>query len=200
MHALPKSISIVLCLVSVLVVPGNSQTLSLLGSPDFAIDGSSSLAPYSQGTTSFTIDGSFPFGDGVGGGFLDNTTGLPTSYDWSGVTEFALTMSLVSANPSNIGFTLALIDPGLNVVGIFEGETTDITSTLSSFTLIETSRSDLSQVYAMQFTFNVAGEVSDLTIAEISAVPEPSTCALLCAGAVLLGVQVWRRRTAALRR
>lgn len=178
-----------------IVVSGQAQGLTLLGSPDFAIQAGASEAPYTQGPSSFTINGAVLGGQGVGGGFLNNQTGLPRSYDWSGVLDFALVMSIGS--PINRTFTLEFFDSS-QVVGIFRGDTSSLTSSFTELTLTEDFRSDLSAVIGMQFAIDDDSTISNLIVAEI--VPEPSTWALVLLGSVSLGVHFWRRKTAALRR
>ncbi len=190
-----KLFTVLLLLSSFLAPEGRSQALTLLGTPDFDIDGGVSLAPYTQGSTSFTINGTPNAGDGVGGGFLDSATGLPTSYDWTGVTTFGLVMSL--ASPVSAAFTVDFFDAS-GLVGTFTGDTSTLTTDFTELTLTEDFRSDLSAVIGMQFTIDDSVTISNLTVTEV--VPEPSTWALLLLGTVVLGLRLWRRGAFAFRR
>jgi hypothetical protein len=176
--------------------PSQAQTLTLLGTPNFGIDPEITLAPYTQSSTSFTINGTLGLGDGtLGGGFLAG--GVPTTYDWSGVIDFALTMSVTGTNP-NLQFRVELFD-SLAKVAEYEGTTAGLTSTPTLVSLNETFRGSLSNIIGMQVTFDGSGAINT-TIENITAVPEPSTWALLFVGAALFGGLALRRRLAAVRR
>lgn len=180
--------------------PSQAQTLTFLGAPDFDVDVDNSLAPWTQGPSSITINGTYSLSQGVGGGFLSE--GLPVTYDWSGVQDFALTMSFSGGNPSAALFSLeffAIVDSEVESVGRFEGSTEGLTSTPTLVTLQEAFRGDLSSVAGMQFTLDGDGTINT-TISNITAVPEPSTWAMLFFGAALFGGFALRRRFAIVRR
>lgn len=130
----------------------------------------------------------------MGGGFLDD--GSPVTYDWSGVEDFGLTMSLTGVNP-NVLFSLEFFrffEDEVESVGRFEGSTEGLTSTPTLVALNEAVRGDLSAVIGMQFTLEGDGTINT-TINDITAVPEPSTWALLALGGAICAGAVLRRRS-----
>lgn len=163
------------------------QTVSM-GSASFAIDEGNSL-PHTQNATSFTINGPFAIGEGLGGGFL--VSGSPGSYDWSAATGFSLRM-LVSAS-SAIGFSLDFFDESAANVARYRGSTDGLTGAFSDVSLQQQFQNDMSAVFGMQLTFDDAGTFNT-TIESVTAVPEPTTWALMIMGAAFLGANLWRRR------
>jgi hypothetical protein len=149
--------------------PLHAQTLTALGTNSFEIFPDVSLAPYTQGASSFSINGTFGLGSGtVGGGFVSG--GSPVNHDWSGVGVFGLTVSVAGSNPG-LSFSVELFriaGEDVESVGVFNGTTAGLTNVPSTVVLDEVSRGDLSEVAGMQFTFNGAGTIN-ATIHGISA-------------------------------
>ena len=180
-----------------LSVPLSAQTLTLMGdglteSTGIAVQGGAPA--FSQSPTALTINTSFGLGGGIwSAGFLAD--GEEVVWDWSGVTAFALTMSVTSADP-NMPFILEFFAIENNEplkVGEFTGNTEGQTSIASLVTLAEAFRGDLGAVVGMTLTFSGEGAIN-ATINDITAVPEPSTWALLGLGAAILGMVALRRR------
>lgn len=173
-----------------LVAPLSAQTLTLMGdglTEDTGIAVQEGGVAFSQTATALSINASFALGAGVlSASFLQ--FGDPAAYNWSGVTAFALTMSVTSAVP-NMPFSLEFfaIEDGEGVrVGEFTGNTEGLSSTASLVTLNEAFRGDLSAVAGMTLTFSGEGSLNT-TINDITAVPEPSTWALIGLAAAILG-------------
>jgi len=170
-----------------------AQTLTIFGSNGLTVDTPNTGVPYTQGPSTLSINGSIVVG-------TSNTLGgtFTQTYDWSGVAEFGLTMSVSGTNP-NLAFTLELIDSSFAPQGIFTGSTDAWGSVSSLVALTEVSRGDLSEIIGMNFSFDTDGAINT-TMDNISVVPEPATWSMLAFGSVLLGGLALRRRLAAARR
>lgn len=180
-----------------LAAPLSAQTLTLMGdglTENTGVAVQEGSVAFSQTALTLTINTSFGFGGGIlSAGFLQS--GEEAVYDWSGVTAFALTMSVTGTNP-NMPFTLeffGLVEESVAEVGEFTGNTEGITSIASLVTLEEAFRGDLSNVVGMTLTFNAEGSINT-TINDITAVPEPSTWALIGLAAAMLGGRVIAKR------
>lgn len=182
--------------------PSHAQTLTLLGTDDFSVDDGSTTAGYSQTASSLTFNSGFGLGATLGGLFN-------SSFDWSGVVDFAFTMSISGLDPQS-GFTVefydssVLTDPGTAVVAVYKGASSSAGSspTLVDLTLDQVLNGNYNDVLGMQFTWDspAAGGSGSVTVNSIDAVPEPTTWAMLLFGAALFGGLAFRRRLAAVRR
>ena len=185
-----------------LAAVSHGQTLTLLGTNDFNVDGGSTTAGYSQTASSLTFSSGFVLGATLGGLFN-------ASSDWSGVIDFALTMSISGVDPQ-AGFTVefydssVLVTPETAVIAKYQGSSSSAgaSPTLVTLTLDQVLNGNYDDVLGMQFTWNspAAGGSGSVTVNSIDAVPEPSTWAMLALGAVLFGGLALRRRLAAVRR
>lgn len=183
-------------LAALLVTFGSSsyaQTLTIFGTNGLTVDIPNTGVPYSQSPSSLTINGSI-----VGGNSNILAGAFTQTYDWSGVAEFGLTMSVSGTNP-NLSFTLELVNSTFATQGTFTGSTGDWGSVSSLVALNEVSRGDLSEIIGMNFTFDSDGTINT-TMDNISVVPEPATWSMLAFGSALLGGLALRRRLAVARR
>lgn len=158
--------------------------LGSLGSNDFTIDGGS-LGDYTQTPTQLTFN-SFALGQSI--------YGFYTPSDWSSYSQFGVRINTAS-NP-NIPFTFSIYDNtyegGASGVNIYSGTTSVLDGSVITLTLIS-STANLSAVVGVGF--GIDGESSTpMTATHISAVPEPSTYALLALAGVALGGYAARRR------
>jgi hypothetical protein len=167
--------------------PGQQIDLVSLGSPTFTVDPVATTAAYSQTGSGLVFNGTYVLADTVGGTF--------TSQDWSNptYTTFGVVMSITGTNP-DMPFSVQFYDSSFAVINTYTGTTS--TSSLSPFqplTLAIPGTGLLSDVAGIQFTWDGGGTINT-TAATISAVPEPSTYALLALGASALGGYAVRRR------
>lgn len=171
----------------------HAQTLNIFGSSGFTVDPFNTGVPLTQGPAALTINGAIVVGDNniLAGTFAQTN-------NWSGVAEFGLTMSVSSLPNPNLFFTLELVDTNFATVGTFTGSTGDWGSSSELVALTEVFRGDLSNVVGMNFTFNDAGTIN-MTLENISVVPEPSTWALFTATVLVSAFLAWRRRSLARR-
>jgi len=183
-----------------LAAPLSAQTLTLMGDgltedTGVSVQAGETLLTFSQTALTLNMNSSF----GLGGGILSAaflSDGEQAVWDWTGVTAFALTMSVAGTNP-NMPFTLdffGLFEDEATEVGQFTGTTEGLTSTPSLVTLNEVFRGDFSAVVGMTLTFDAEGSINT-TINDITAVPEPSTWALLSLGGAICAGAVLRRRS-----
>jgi hypothetical protein len=177
--------------------PAQVVDLASFGSATFAIDPISSTVIPTQTASGLTFSPSINFGDSVGGEFA------PPAFNWSaynpstpGVIWYAKISILSGSNP-NLPFTLNLIDTVAGTSLNFDGFTTGATSnsyvTLSLNPTDPGTASVLSGVNFAQITWNNGG-TADISVQNVSAVPEPSTYVLLALSSLALGGYVARRR------
>jgi len=191
-----KRIQVAALSIALLLLVGPSsqaQTLTILGSNGFTVDTGNTGVPFSQGPLALTINGAI-----VGGSSNILAGTFTQAYDWSAVSAFGLTMSISGSNP-NLSFTLELVDGDFATQGTFTGSTGDWGSVSSLVALDEVSRGVLTNVIGMNFTFDTDGTIN-MTMDNISVVPEPTTWAMLTFGAMLFGGLALRRRLSAVRR
>lgn len=198
-----KASTLLVAVISlILATASQAQTLTLLGSADYNVDGGSTTAGYSQSASSLTFDAGFGLGDTLGGLFN-------ASFDWSAVTDFGLTMSIAGVNPVapfSVEFydSSVLVDPVTAVVARYQGTSSPAGSspTIVTLTLDQVFNGNYNDVLGMQFTWDsdAPGGSGSVTVDSIDAVPEPTTWAMLVFGAALFGGLALRRRLAAARR
>lgn len=188
--------------LSLAAAPLRAQTNSLaaLGSANFSIDEGSTTIAYTQSTTNLTLASSITLGDTLGGIFA-------TAYNWSAYSDtnsfsFGLYMSAPGASP-NIGFTIEFFNGALDkIVNAYQGSASGLgtSPTFVPVTLSALGTDDLSSIGGMQFTWDSPGTGTVvLESVAVAVVPEPSTWAMLIAGAALFGGLAWRRRLAQVR-
>lgn len=196
---------VTLCALIALVIHSNAANVDLttFGSNDYLVDGGSTTATYSQGSSSLTFNYSPGFGDTIGGQTVVGGV-TPTILDWSAYTNpasytgFGITMSLIGTN-NNIPFTLALLDDSFATVASYQGSTAGLSSTpsIAPLSLTPGGNANFASIAGMQFTWDGPGSQAvntTLTTMVAIAVPEPSTYFLLAISGVALGSYVMRRR------
>lgn len=164
--------------------------LATLGSSSFVVDTVFSDAPYSQGSTTLTLNTPFSSGQILAGD-------LTSTFDWSSEPGFALSLSSTTAPSAQLFIDFQ--DSSFTSLALFSLGTGAVTAIPTSFdmSLVSGSIASLTTVAAIEFTWSgssVAGDTG-IVVHSIQSVPEPSTYALLGLGALVLGGYVLRRRS-----
>ncbi len=177
------------CVVTfaVCLSPTSAQYVDLgtLGSTDFTID------PGSTGTftqTSTTLDfTAASLGDQVFGNY--------TASDWSAYSDFGIRMTVTGANP-DLPFTITIYDTSFNS-NAYQGFTTGLLDGVPGVAPITltSSGADLSLVAGFQIGWDGSSSPINVSMSNVSAVPEPSTFALLALGGLALAAYRLRRRS-----
>jgi hypothetical protein len=190
------AIAAIACALSATAAQSSYVDLVSLNASGFTVDVASTSAPYTQTVAGLTYGPTLSLGDTLGG--LFNAAPLDWSaYSSQAATAFAVKISIAGTNP-NLPFSLTLFDSTvtnlLNFSGTTVGATTD---TYVPLTLVGVPTplelSVLGNVGGMQFTWD-GGASANVTTQAISAVPEPSTYAMLALAALGLGAYRLRRR------
>lgn len=164
------------------------------GNSDFSVDGGATTATYTQSASGLNFSGTVVLSDTLGGTF--NAAPLNwNSYNPS--TDFAVKLSVVGANPA-LPFTLTLFDSSFNLAnftGFTSGATTDSYVPLTLSGPVDPAvTAALSAAAGAQLTWDGGGTSVNVTVQSFSAVPEPSTYALLSLAGLALGGYAMRRR------
>ena len=192
MHTTKKTL-LALSLAAASAATSFAQQIDLvsLGSPIFTVDAGATTALYSQTGSGVIFNGSYALGDTLGGTF--------TSQDWSTYTspayDFGIVMTLTGINP-DLPFSVQFYDDTFQVINTYSGTTTGATtSTFQPLSLAIPGTGILTSVAGIQFTWDGGGTIN-ATVEKIAAtaVPEPSTYALLALGGLALGGYAMRRR------
>lgn len=112
--------------------------------------------------------------------------------------------STITTNP-NLPFTVNLFDSGFNQVATYTGATNNFTTgtnqadstSYSYLNLVANGSPSLSSVAYFQFTFDGGGATNITLNAVSTAVPEPSTYALMAIGGLVVFFMVRRRKVQA---
>jgi hypothetical protein len=187
-----KSILLVVAAVALSNTPSRAIDLLSLGSDGFEIQGFEGA--YTQNDTTLSF-GTVALGGTVFGGVV----GAPL--DWSSAPAFGMRMT-VSSGFEPLQFTLSLFDSTFDPeagaptgFANYRGNTGVLTAGVEgtiSLTLVEGSVNAAS-IVGLGFTWDGLGPANS-TIAAVTAVPEPSTYALLALSALGLGGYAVRRR------
>jgi hypothetical protein len=188
-----KKTFLALSLAVATIAPSLAQQIDLvsLGSPTFTIDSGATTAAYSQTASGVVFNGAYALGDTLGGSF--------TTQNWSTYTspayDFGIVMTLTGTNP-DLPFSVQFYDASFNVINTYSGFTTGAgTSTFQPLTLAIAGTGILSSVAGVQFTWDGGGTIN-ATVEKVAAtaVPEPSTYALLALGGLAFAGYAMRRR------
>ncbi len=182
------SILLLTCVASLAVsLPSASAQyvdLGTLGSTDFTID-SGSIGTYTQSATTvdFTAES---LGDQVFGNY--------TASDWSAFSDFGIRMTVTGANP-NLPFTITIFDSSFNS-SAYQGFTTGLLDGVPGVApiILTTPGANLSLVAGLQIGWDGSSSPINVSMSNVSAVPEPSTYALLALGGLAFGAYRLRRR------
>lgn len=174
-----------------LAVVAHAQQIDLvsLGSATFTVDPDATTAAYTPSASGIIFNGTYAFGDTLGGTFA--------TQDWSNpsYTEFGVVMTLTGTNP-NLPFSVQFYDGSFNVINTYGGTTVPLvagTPTYTPLSLNIAGTGILTSVAGIQFTWDGGGAVNT-TLEGVAAVPEPSTYTLLALAGVALGGYAARRR------
>ena len=160
-----------------------SQLVNGLTSGSAAISGTATVDVSSSGLIDFrTIDGNW-----IGASVTTSTASiLPQNYANGFVNNITYTLPTGQNYENNPNFAFAIVaswDP--NIPGATSG-TTGLVSSFSGLTLTDTTSG---------YTNSTAsGGQTRLDLVTVTAVPEPSTCAMIGVAAVSCGAAAWRRR------
>jgi hypothetical protein len=185
-----KTFNSLLIVLSLSLATTHSQwvDLGVLGTDNFTID-VGSVGDFSQTSTELTFN-SFTLGDGI--------YGFYTLSNWSAYSDFGIRIDLAS-NP-NQPFSFFIYDssytgiPGFGV-NEYSGDSSVLQGNVIPLTLVSSS-ANLADVVGIEFGLNGTSSTS-MVATNISAVPEPSTYALLALGGLALGCYVLRNRRGA---
>jgi hypothetical protein len=159
-----------------------------LGSSTFTVDPGATTASYTQSGSGIIFNGTYALGDTLGGTFA--------TQDWSNpaYTEFGVTMTLTGSNP-NLPFSVQFYDAAFNVINTYGGTTVPLVAGSPTYTPLSLNipgTGILTSVAGVQFTLDGGGAINT-TVETVSAVPEPSTYALLVLGGLALSAYRLRR-------
>jgi PEP-CTERM motif len=181
-----------LCLLCVILCGRVTAATDLvtLGSTTFTILGTSD-APFTQQTTTLTLTTASQNTTGVYGDFL-------TTYDWSAVPQFGISLTLASGTAPAATFSIVLYDAGaVNMLNTYTGSMSSIGGVASTvpLTLSASGTGNLSAVGSLDFVWGTdVSDASSVVVNSIQSIPEPSTYALLAISGVAFGGYVIRRR------
>ena len=173
----------------------HAQTdLLSLGSTTYTISGGSSFTP-SQSATDLVQNLTVASGNN----FYNEPAFTPiSSFDWTGYTNYGITMTLLGGSPIALGFSVSFFDDTFTLIDTYDGSTAPLTLIGSpvkvDFTGISApGTQNYANVQYMQFTWGGDGAVN-ISASTVYGVPEPSTYALIAMSGLALGGYVLRRR------
>lgn len=184
----PTGLLICVTLLFVSLTPVSAQYIDLgtLGSADFTIDGGS-VGTYTQTATNLDFAAA-ALGDQIFGNY--------TPSDWSAYSDFGIRMTVTGANP-NLPFTITMYDSSFNSTA-YSGFTTgllDGVPGVAPLTLSAPAGANLADIAGFQIGWDGSASPINISMSNVSAVPEPTTYALLALGGLVVGAVRLRRRS-----
>ena len=168
-----------------------AQDLLALGSSTYTIDTGGSTGPFSQTTTTLVFNGTIAAND-----IVYNSNDLALNYD--SYSDFGVKMSLLSGSGQTIAFTIQFADINGAPLADYQGDTSlliNVGETINVPLSLSGTRGDLSAISFINITWDGASSGSyNANMQNITAVPEPSTYALLVLSGFAFGGYVIRRR------
>ena len=198
-----KKTTAILSLILVSAAFANAQiSLSSLGSIGLIINTADSTAGiYSQSGSSLQFNSALVNGDALQGALV--SPGNWSSYNagngtQGSSTDFSLYMALTGGTNPNMGFNVQIWNAGFSDSLYLAGNTISASSVASyvPLTYDSGSISVLANPSTLIISWNDSGTPT-VTMTSLSAVPEPSTYALLAVGAVGLFLSFRRRKVQA---
>jgi len=176
------------------------QVLQDLGNVKYTVDTQSDVT-YSQDSSGITMNTTVAAGQS-----FYNSSMTSELSNWSLNSPYWLKMNITGTNP-NLPFTLTLSDSSFNTIGVLTGTTTWDSSNgggvagstgvdfYSALTIVTGAAPSFQNIAYLQMGWDGGGAInSKVSQFAGTAVPEPSTYALLGMGAVALSGYVVRRR------
>jgi hypothetical protein len=159
------------------------------GSPSFTVD-DGSTATYTQSSSGITMNTTPALGD-----TWYNSAMTKLVADWSSFPGFNIAMSVSGTNPG-LPFSLTLYDTSFASINEYQANTLSAGFSITQVPLLLTlpGNGNLSDVQYVQFSWGGGGSPVNTTVTGITAVPEPSTYALLGLAGLALGGYAMRRR------
>jgi hypothetical protein len=132
-----------------------------LGSSTFTIDPGSSILP-TQSTTNLVVNANVASGNT----FYNNTPFTPvSSFNWSGFSNYGMTMTLLGGSPIALGFSVSFYDDSFSLINTYDGST-EVLTTVETLVDVDFAgiaapgSGDYSNVQYLQFTWGGDGAVN----------------------------------------
>ncbi len=187
-----KQLLIASIVAAALTAPASAQIdLLSFGASSFTVD-AGSTAIYTQNATGITMNTTPSLGE-----TWYNSAMTKLVADWSTFPSFNIVMSVTGANPG-LPFSVTFYDTSFSSINEYQANTLSAGSSLTEVPLVLSlpGNNNLSDVQYVQFSWGGGGpgNAINTTTTGITAVPEPSTYALLALGGLALGGYAVRRR------
>jgi hypothetical protein len=185
----PKLIALALGLTSLMTV--NAQSLAEFGSSasnlfTLAGDATVSWTPV-QNSTGISISGTDQNGNQFGGSWASS---------WNLASNSGLQINITGMTPTPGSlFTVTLFDAGLSQNKAFEGSFAEAGVVGNNYSLsFKTETAPFTSIGGLTFTADGVGNALNVSVNNLSVVPEPSTYALMALGGLVLFCIARRRK------